>query len=724
MLLRLLVVLPVLLAAVVPSARAWETLLPGTPPDARPFGLGVDASGNVLTGGRTPSGTGTSDGIAAKLAAADGAVLWQRSVLGTAAGNDIVRALVVDANGNAVVIGQVPNVGTKADALIAKLSSVDGRDLWRRDIDGGTLGTDDARAGALLPGGDVVAAGASPTPGNPDPIAVWRLASATGDTLWTQRLAGAGGSAQRVAVAGDAVYVGSHIPVATGTRITIARLGAIDGAVAWSATLAGSGHTDDQLTAMVVSAGTRVVVSAQLFDGPTAPNFVVIALDAETGAEDWRVVLDGTATGLDDTDAAQALAVDGAGQIFATGTLSNTGTLDDLLLVKLRPSDGHELWRATAVGSNPGSEDARDVAVDANGDAVVAARLRNVGTNGDLAAVKFSGSTGAVVWQRSIDGPDSGSDTAFAVTVDPGGDVAVAGRLHNGNQGDGYGVAKLSGTSGGSLPCGNGTKDPGEACDDGNPTAGDGCRTDCTVEACGDGIHDPQEGCDDGNLADGDCCSSTCVLLADGSVCDDGNVCTEPDHCVDGICVGEAPVVCPSEGPCKLGVCDPDAGGCVLDVLADGTRCDDGDKCTIADRCGDGVCIGGPPPFCDDDDPCTTDMCETTVGCVHPAVTSWDSVLCVFERRVIPFECRNPLPQPLAKRLEKTELLLNVAAVQQRPRGACRTLKRAARKARKAQHFATRWRDSGLLPFHCGQAIVDQMIFLRARVLELRPSVC
>jgi hypothetical protein len=46
------------------------------------------------------------------------------------------------------------------------------------------------------------------------------------------------------------------------------------------------------------------------------------------------------------------------------------------------------------------------------------------------------------------------------------------------------------------------------------------------------------------------------------------------------------------------------------------------------------------------------------------------------------------------------------------------------RNARKAQRFATRWRDRGRLPFHCGQAIVDEMIFLRARILELRPAVC
>jgi cysteine-rich repeat protein len=61
--------------------------------------------------------------------------------------------------------------------------------------------------------------------------------------------------------------------------------------------------------------------------------------------------------------------------------------------------------------------------------------------------------------------------------------------------------------------CGNGVLDPGEACDDGNATSGDGCRADCRkLEVCGDGILDEGEGCDDGNdnPADGcDACTPT-----------------------------------------------------------------------------------------------------------------------------------------------------------------------------------------------------------------------
>src|SRR5262245_59839756 len=104
----------VLFLAAVPPVRAWETSLVGTPPDARPFGLGVDANGNVFTGGRTPSGSSSSDGIAAKLSAADGSILWQRDIVGTAAGNDIVRALVMDASGKPIVIRQGAGTTTRS----------------------------------------------------------------------------------------------------------------------------------------------------------------------------------------------------------------------------------------------------------------------------------------------------------------------------------------------------------------------------------------------------------------------------------------------------------------------------------------------------------------------------------------------------------------------------------------------------------------------------------
>jgi cysteine-rich repeat protein len=59
--------------------------------------------------------------------------------------------------------------------------------------------------------------------------------------------------------------------------------------------------------------------------------------------------------------------------------------------------------------------------------------------------------------------------------------------------------------------CGNGTPEPGEACDDGNLVSGDGCNSVCSsTERCGDGVRDTGEQCDDGNAADGDGCNAMC----------------------------------------------------------------------------------------------------------------------------------------------------------------------------------------------------------------------
>jgi fibro-slime domain-containing protein len=73
--------------------------------------------------------------------------------------------------------------------------------------------------------------------------------------------------------------------------------------------------------------------------------------------------------------------------------------------------------------------------------------------------------------------------------------------------------------------CGNGTLDPGEACDDGNNDLGDGCTIFCEREPtcippapctseCGDGIRFGTEECDDGNTRSGDGCSSSCAVEA------------------------------------------------------------------------------------------------------------------------------------------------------------------------------------------------------------------
>ncbi|NOS68194.1 MAG: hypothetical protein HOO67_07620 [Candidatus Peribacteraceae bacterium] len=63
--------------------------------------------------------------------------------------------------------------------------------------------------------------------------------------------------------------------------------------------------------------------------------------------------------------------------------------------------------------------------------------------------------------------------------------------------------------------CGNGKPDAGEECDLGgenNDLLSDRCRTDCHNPRCGDGVADRNEQCDDGNGVSGDGCDRLCRI--------------------------------------------------------------------------------------------------------------------------------------------------------------------------------------------------------------------
>jgi cysteine-rich repeat protein len=66
--------------------------------------------------------------------------------------------------------------------------------------------------------------------------------------------------------------------------------------------------------------------------------------------------------------------------------------------------------------------------------------------------------------------------------------------------------------------CGNGLRDEGEECDDGNLNDGDGCDAECRLPAiCGDGEVEQDETCDDGNAVESDECTTKCTLSPEGA---------------------------------------------------------------------------------------------------------------------------------------------------------------------------------------------------------------
>ena len=105
------------------------------------------------------------------------------------------------------------------------------------------------------------------------------------------------------------------------------------------------------------------------------------------------------------------------------------------------------------------------------------------------------------------------------------------------------------------------------------------------------------------------------TIYAEDSVpCDDGLQCTTSDHCNgSGTCVPGDFLDCSAgAGPCQLGAC-VEGAGCTFNGAPDGTLCNaDGDGCTQADSCADGLCLPGTPVDCSlEGGPCKVGFCES-----------------------------------------------------------------------------------------------------------------
>ena len=228
-----------------------------------------------------------------------------------------------------------------------------------------------------------------------------------------------------------------------------------------------------------------------------------------------------------------------------------------------------------------------------------------------------------------------------------------------------------------SATCGNGVVEPGEVCDDGNTTTGDGCGATCLLEAgepcladpqcqsddcsivnscedvCGDGFVEGGEACDDGNTTGGDGCAADCSYadnLPNGSSCGTNLECTS-GFCDSGTCACdgnddclasevcdsfELPNACEAVNQCGNGtveageLCD-DGNNTSLDGCSNNCLYETGGTCLLNTDCV-GTCIGffcaptaGAGGACDGND---NDDCTGALGCNAVGTCGGDGAVC------------------------------------------------------------------------------------------------
>ncbi len=268
---------------------AWVRRYNGSPGNGTDYAvaIAVDGAGNVyVTGQSDAAGTVERDWATIKYNSA-GDTLWVRRYNGPGNGTDYGYAVAVDGTGNVYVTGMSTGSGTERDYLTIKYNSA-GDTLWVRRYNGPGNGYDFALALAVDGMGNVYVTGYGHGSGTGYDYATIKYNSA-GDSLWVARYNGPGNDA-------DCAY------------------------------------------AIAVDGAGNVYVTGNSTGIGTADDYATIKYNS-AGNQQWVARYDGPGNGI---DMANALAVDGTGNVYMTGWSTGSGTGADYTTIKYVQTPGVE----------------------------------------------------------------------------------------------------------------------------------------------------------------------------------------------------------------------------------------------------------------------------------------------------------------------------------------------------------------------------------------------
>jgi uncharacterized delta-60 repeat protein len=156
-------------------------------------------------------------------------------------------------------------------------------------------------------------------------------------------------------------------------------------------------------------------------------NVATMKFNAATGNIVWEKTFNGAWNGA---DAGNSCVLDGLGNIYVVGYegVSTGSAAEDFLILKYDTA-GNFIWKRNVVGTYPqGWDEGKAITCDAAGNVYATGKLSNNTTVYDMCTVKLD-PAGNFVWTQILDGPGGMNDAGYDIDLDPSGNVYVAGEL-------------------------------------------------------------------------------------------------------------------------------------------------------------------------------------------------------------------------------------------------------------------------------------------------------
>lgn len=203
----------------------------------------------------------------------------------------------------------------------------------------------------------------------------------------------------------------------------------------WDARFNGISNGDDFGRAMKVDAQRNVYIAGSVVNTDSQRDFAVVKYNPD-GQFVWVRFYNGD---LNKDDWAHALDIDRNGYIYVAGFSQTRNAGKNYITMKCDPN-GSILWTKEYDGPAGNDDVAEDIAVDVLGNVYVTGSSQGTGTLSDYATIKYD-TNGIVQWVARYNGPGNGADDARAIAVDANGNVYISG----GSTGDstGYDFATI-----------------------------------------------------------------------------------------------------------------------------------------------------------------------------------------------------------------------------------------------------------------------------------------
>ena len=348
--------------------------------------IAVDDSGNAYVTGES-EGDNAYDYATLKYDA-DGNRIWTARYDGPAKASDGAVAIAVDPSGNVYVTGY--SVDSGSDYATLKYDA-DGNQLWVAHYNGPKGTGDYASDLAIDPQGNAYVTGRSSGNNTSTDFATVKYDS-DGNLAWVARYDGPASlrdEATAIAVdrSGNVYVTGQSAISATSSDYATVSYD-LDGNQLWSARYNVLPDGEARANAIAVDdEGNIYVTGSCRFSAKGYTQIDIATLKYGPGGNRlWEARYDSL---VKQADRANAIAVDNSGSVFVAGSSEEIGSGNDYITIKYG-SNGEELWHARYDGPDSLEDSAQAVGIDGEGNVYVTGFSHSSEASSDFVTVKYA----------------------------------------------------------------------------------------------------------------------------------------------------------------------------------------------------------------------------------------------------------------------------------------------------------------------------------------------